>query len=250
LSEEIPLLLRDRYTVASWDTDPRGCLAPSALGRYLQESAVRHAERLGFGMEALRQEGLTWVVGALLVRFTRYPRFHDEVVLETWPRGAQGRRALRDFRLLDAEGNELAAVSGTYSIIDLETRHPVTLERFHGRTWREVPALDRSPHRLPPLVGTAEATEIPLRWSDLDLLGHVTNTRYLDLALECYRAPFLREHELAELELNFLAEGGYPDVVASRRGPFAGPAPAVDHALTARSSGRDLCRARLTWRPA
>jgi hypothetical protein len=49
--------------------------------------------------------------------------------------------------------------------------------------------------------------------------------------------------------LNFLAEGGYPDVVASRRGPFAGPETAVDHALTARSSGRDLCRARLTWRP-
>jgi acyl-ACP thioesterase len=252
MADETHLIHRDSYRVTSWDADIRGRLSPAALGRYLQESAIRHAAKLGYGMAELQRDGLTWVVGALLVRIARYPRHQQKVVLETWPRPVAGRRAPRDFRLVDADGAELAAVSGAYLLIDLTSRRAAALERFGDRKWRDERALDRDARRVtvPADAGPQVERGIPLRWSDIDLLGHVTNTRYLDLALETYPPDFLADHEVAEMEMNFVAEGRYPGVILSRRWSAPG-APTVEyHSLVHQSDGRELYRARLVWRPA
>jgi len=248
MSHDDTLILRERYRVTSWDADTRGRLSPSALGRYLQESALHHAEKLDLGMAELRARGLVWVVGALLVRISRYPVFQQEVVLETWPRGADGLRALREFRLLDTEGAELAAISGTYFVIDLATRRATDFESFTGRTWRDVRALDRDAGRVGAVDSADVERELPLRWSDLDLLGHVTNTRYLDLALETYEPDFFGTHEVAEMEANFLLEGRYPDTVFSRRAPESDTDLTYRHSLIRSSDGKELYRARLRWR--
>jgi medium-chain acyl-[acyl-carrier-protein] hydrolase len=243
------LIHRDHYRVTTWDADPRGRLSPSALGRYLQETALNHADVLGFGMVDLHRDGLVWVLGSLLVRVERYPVFQQEVILETWPRGVEGLKALREFRLLDAAGEQLAAISGAYLLIDLRTRRATKLARFSERDWHGECALDRGPRRLAAPQEYVVERAVPLRWSDIDLLGHVTNTRYLDLALESYDAGFLAAHEVAELELNFLAEGTYPDTVLSRRAPDPADALAFYHSLTCRGGERELYRARLRWRP-
>lgn len=252
MTSEDPLIHRDRYLVTSWDADARGQLATAALGRYLQETALHHADRLGLGIAALQGEGLTWVVGALLVRVHRYPVYEQEVILETWPRTAQGKRAPRDFRLYDEGGTELAAISGVYFLMDLASRHAASLERFAHRTWRDVRALDRDAGRVPNLTeADAEIVRsLPVRWSDLDLLGHVTNSRYLDLALETYSPEFLATHEIAEMEANFLAEGRYPGAIRSRRSAAQGDATTFRHSLAREEDGRELYRARLVWRDA
>ncbi|MFO7654674.1 MAG: thioesterase [Candidatus Krumholzibacteriia bacterium] len=245
------LTLRELYRVTSWDADPRARLSPAALGRYLQETAVNHADRLGVGFQTLQREGLTWVVGGLLVRVHRYPVFQDEVVLETWPRTLSGLRGLRDFRLLSAAGEELAAASGAYFLMSLRSRRAVSLDRFEQhRPWRDDRALDRDTDKLPPMADHELEQHVPLRWSDIDLLGHVTNTRYLDLALETYEPGFLRSHEIAEMEVNFLAEAVYPDVVISRRIRASDSPLTFDHVLLRGQDRREVYRARLVWRPA
>jgi acyl-ACP thioesterase len=216
----------------------------------MQETAESNARAIGFGYDDLRRQGLAWILSGLLVRLDRYPRFRDPVRVETWPVALAGRRALRDWRIFDGEGEEIGAATSAWYCLDLRRRRPVSPEQ-----WRDADAwlpdrraLDRDCDRVPAIAEPEHEVAVPLRWSDLDLNDHLTNTRYQDLVLECYEGDWLREHEVAEIELNFLAEGKHPDTVLSRRQAAADAERTWLHSLVTQSDGREICRARVVWR--
>ena len=236
-------------TVTSWDVDANQRLTTTALGRYMQESAEVNAASMGAGLEDLAREGQTWVLYGLLIRIARYPRFRDRISIETWPRELVGRRAMRDFRIRDAAGDIIATATSSWYCLDLATRRPASADRWHNGQWRaDEHAHDRDPDRLAPLEAPDKPVPVPVRWSDLDLIGHVTNTRYQDLVLESYPEHWLRNHAVAEFELNFLAEGRYPDTLLSRRQADPGTPDTWRHELARESDGKVICRARVVWR--
>jgi medium-chain acyl-[acyl-carrier-protein] hydrolase len=250
MNHDHPSVSSQEFTVASWDVDARNRLTPAAVGRLLQEAAETNARAIGFGYQELLRQGLAWVLSALLVRSDRSPRFRDRVRVETWPTTLAGRRALRDWRLLDAEGREFAAATSAWYCLDVQRRRPVSPEKWRDLgTWLpERRALDRECSRLAVLDAAEHEVAIPLRWSDLDLNDHLTNTRYQDLVLESYEADWLRTREVAEIELNFLAEGKLPDVVLSRRQAEEGAEMTWRHSLVRQSDGKEIARARVVWR--
>ncbi len=238
------------FSVASYDVDARGRMTTAALGRYMQEAAEVNAAGLGAGFDHLRAAGQTWVLVGVLVRAERLPRWREGVSLQTWPRDLVRRRALRDFRLRGAGGEILATATTAWYCLDLASRRPISPERWRTVTWAEAErATDRDPDRLPGLEGEpAQETPVPLRWSDLDLNGHLTNTRYHDLLLESYPADWLAHRAIAELELNFMAEGTYPATILSRRAAEPDATDTFRHALVRQADGREIARARLVWR--
>ena len=71
---------------------------------FLQEAASVNAESLGFSKTdfASAGENVSWVLTRLVVRMERYPRWEEEVVVETFPRGGRKIVAWRDFEVFDA----------------------------------------------------------------------------------------------------------------------------------------------------
>ncbi|HOX25457.1 MAG TPA: thioesterase [Candidatus Krumholzibacteria bacterium] len=249
MDHEIARLTGVEFQVASWDVDARGLLTTAAMGRFMQEAAETNARTLGAGFDDLQRAGQTWVLSGLLIRVDRYPRFRDRIRIETWPRDIVRRRALRDFRLRAETGAVFAAAASAWFCLDLADRRPVSPERWRTRPWQaDERALDGDCGRLPAIADADAEVAVPLRWGDLDLVGHVTNTRYQELLMESYSAEWLRNHEIAEIELNFLAEGQYPDTLVSRRLAESGRPHAWLHALVRQSDGKDVCRARVAWR--
>jgi acyl-ACP thioesterase len=250
MSIEHPSITAQDFTVASWDVDARNRLTTAAVGRFMQEAAETNARRIGFGYDELRARGLAWILSGLLVRLDRYPRFRETVRVETWPVDLVGRRAVRDWRILDASGEEIGAATSAWFCLDLARRRPVSPEEWRDAdAWLPtVRAMDRDCDRVPAVAAAEAEVAVPVRWSDLDLNDHLTNTRYQDLILECYEEDWLRTREVVEIELNFLAEGKYPDTLLSRRQAEAGAENTWLHALARASDGKEICRARVVWR--
>ncbi len=250
MSTEHPSITGQDFTVASWDVDARNRLTTAAVGRFMQEAAESNARAIGFGYDDLQAQGLTWILSGLLIRVDRYPSFRETVRVETWPVDLVGRRALRDFRLLDSDGDPIGAATSTWFCFDIERRRPVSPEQWRDNpAWLpELRAVDRDCDRVPALENPESEVAVPMRWSDLDLNDHLTNTRYQDLVLESYDEEWLRTREVAEIEMSFLAEGKYPDTLLSRRQAEAGAENTWLHSLAKVSDGKEICRARVVWR--
>ncbi len=51
----------------------------------------------------------------------RYPAWNERIKLETWPSGAERLFALRDFRVMDSEGEVIGMASTAWLILDIDT---------------------------------------------------------------------------------------------------------------------------------
>lgn len=87
------------FSIRSYHSDQNGKLTLPALFHFLQECAWDNARLNGFGYEFLKKENAFWVLSRVLVQMDEYPEWKDEIEIKTWPKGADGFFALRDFEI-------------------------------------------------------------------------------------------------------------------------------------------------------
>lgn len=197
------------FKVRSYECGPDGFATLPTICNFLQEAASLQAASLGFGKEdfAAAGENISWVLTRMVVKMNRYPKWADELTVETFPRGGRKIVAWRDFEVKDAKGETLGVASSEWMVIDLKTRkiHAIPETVFAANDPANVPVLGLEPFskfRFPEQGGE---TPSPLGFtamkSQIDLNGHVNNVHYVSWMLEpCEsRCP-------AEMEIVFRSE--------------------------------------------
>ena len=58
-------------------------LQPTAALNYFQQTSQEQSEQLGVGPEVLDEMGLAWFLVKYKLQFHEYPKFNDEVMVET-----------------------------------------------------------------------------------------------------------------------------------------------------------------------
>ncbi len=240
------LIHRETFRVQALDADAGNRLSPGALARFLQEIAAASADRLGFGYEALRARHHAWVLHGLRIRIAQRPGYHQTVHVATWPRELVRLLAYREFEVTDDAGRPVALASSAWVAMNTTTRRIARPDAYLDRPWRPDRVLDRDPQQPPAVTAPDTERKVVVRWSDLDLNGHLNNTRFLDLALETFDDAWLLAHEPVELEMSFLAEGRRGDVLVSRRQREEGAS--FLHSLVREEDGKELFRARTAWK--
>lgn len=234
------------YPIRSYEIDAGGRLAIPALCNYLQESAGSHARDLGFSVEQLLREGMTWFLWRLHVRIDSLPAWGEMVTIETWPAELGKPFAIRDFRL--AYGNrELGVATSAWLLMDVvkkrPIRHfPVRLRDLHPDPPRR--ALPDKFHRLPACEDPEDACDFIPRRGDLDLNGHLNHVAVIAALLEAIPEELVDRHRLAALEVEFRGEGRYGDPLEARCRHVE---PEVQHVLVRKTDGKELARARSRW---
>ena len=205
---------RYQFRVRSYECGADGRTTLPTVCNFLQEAASLHAALLGFGKDdfAAAGENISWVLTRMVVKMDRYPKWGDEVAVETFPRGGRKIVAWRDFEVKDAKDGTLGVASSEWMIIDLKTRkiHAIPERVFAANDPANVPVLGLEPFakfRFPESGGqSSQADRSPLprftaMKSQIDLNGHVNNVHYIGWMLEpCEsRCP-------AEMEVVFRSE--------------------------------------------
>lgn len=212
-----PTVWTESFPVRAYDVTPRGVASPLALCDFLQEAAGNHATRLGVSMETLLENDRAWVLAFLHLEVDRYPAWHDEVQVETWPSGLDRLYATREFLLSDRHG-ACGRATSAWLVIDTNRRRPLRPPApLHEIDLPDrPPALDVERDRsAAPSSKVLHERNFRVRYHDLDLNRHVNNVRYLEWAVETLPAPWLDARELAHLTLEFRAETTADDPVRS-----------------------------------
>ncbi|WP_299817878.1 acyl-ACP thioesterase domain-containing protein [uncultured Pontibacter sp.] len=235
------------FTVRSNEIDYRGLATMPALVSYMQEAAWENTKDLGISMYDLLEHGLTWVLQRMRVEMFRYPKHGESITVETWASGRERVFLHRDFRVYTSEKELLGQATSVWLVMDVVKRQLVSVPDFIMEV-EVVPGQEPLPFakgKLPQLQDVQHAQQMPVRWHDIDLNRHVTNTRYLQWILDTLPTEVLEKH-LREVDIIYKAESILGDTVLSEAG--MGEAESILlHKLTSQDTGKELVQAKTEW---
>ncbi|MBP5676446.1 MAG: hypothetical protein J6W94_05485 [Bacteroidales bacterium] len=210
---------RSDICLPCYQTDRNGLLRVTGFMDLAQEIAYWAAEELGFGYTSLHVHHTAWVLSRMHLRFENPAAWRDSVRLYTWHKGAEGLFYLRDFDLQDTAGNHLVRGTSSWVVMNEETRRLVRPEDLAGRLSMDGPVDDAIPEPAPKVVfpGDGEpAGEHTVSYSDIDIIGHTNNVRYMVWALDHIPAEDALK-PASDVWINFNKETTLGDRIELRR---------------------------------
>ena len=200
-----PIYVKE-FEVSPVAVDQFGRLKASRLLAYLQDVAGDHSAILGTDQKALTDKNLFWAVIRHRVQITRLPQSGEKLRIETWPMPTTRTAYPRSTIAYDEAGNECFRSISLWILMDAASRAMV----LPGKSGVEVGGLLRGcelrtpSSLLPREMGSLQ--ERIVRYTDLDINGHMNNCRYLDWVEDLLPSAFHAGHEIREFTLCYMSE--------------------------------------------
>lgn len=208
MKKDISLSSIHNFKITSADTDIIGRLKPSAMLNFIIQAAVNSATQLGFGFNEMKNNSLFWVLSRIDIEINRPLLWNEDISVETWPKNIDKIMYLRDFIIRDSE-NKIAAKSASgWLAVDTECKRPrkiVAVDQEIFYLLKNKHALEKIPQKLLP-IKSGEKYDVKSHFSDLDLNGHVTATRYLDKMTDTLETQFLIDNYPKKISINYIRE--------------------------------------------
>ncbi|MDR2358021.1 MAG: hypothetical protein LBD92_08085 [Oscillospiraceae bacterium] len=201
------------------ETDFKRELKLSALLGMFQETAEPASVELGFGFDVMRGRfNAAWILTRIRVDIMRPAVWRDELVIGTWNRKHSRVTFERDFVARSASGETVAAAVTSWVVLDVDTRAMKTASDF-GFDIPDIDmprAIDCRPGRIRAPIELEPTYTRTVRYSDIDVNGHVNNARYVDFAMDCIRIERHRTHRVSSIEIGYVSEAREGDAISLR----------------------------------
>lgn len=230
--------------VAEAGFDGKGSIA--GVGSWLQDAAAVHAGELGFDNAVLAEKAnVVWVLIREYIEMQRYPGYGERVCVSTWPASLERNVGRRDFRIFDAQHQQIGAATSLWATMDLESRKLAPMPDFVAAQYPKTPvhSVELPSRSVKRLREHSTERSIMTRYSDLDSNAHVNNVHYMEWALESLPGSYACRP--CSLDIAFRAEARLGDRVLSRS-VCEGEAQ-CRHAVL-RDDGVELARIATRWK--
>lgn len=221
-------------TVPCFDTDALFRMKVAAFMDHAQEIAYAAATHHGFGYDALHEHHTAWVLSRMHIRIVKAPLWREKTVLETWHKGMDGLFFHRDFNLRDENGEVAVAATSAWLVIDTGTRRLVksqdVLEIVPWTTICEENAIEEpAPKLVMPKEGREAAGVHRVSYSDVDIIGHTNNARYMVWAMDVVDYEDAAGRKLTDAWINFNRETVPGEEIAMERLKLSLPGGGIEY---------------------
>lgn len=209
------LVYRKEHRVLMRDCDRFQRLKPSVMLTMFQDGSETLTEGWGVGLGSMIARGAMWVAAKLEYTVFRPPLHEESIVIRA--RAGRSRASLHPFYcgIEDMEGRTLAEGVSLWVLSDWESRSMLSPRIPKIQLPTSSPADERLP-RIPTVTKpeTWERTVRRVRFSETDINGHLTNSRYLDWMTDLADGEFHRTHPMKGLRIEYRGEIGPDEEVA------------------------------------
>ncbi len=197
----------EKRKVLMRDSDCFRRLKPSVMLTMAQDGFETLTEGWGMGLGAMMSRGVIWVAAKMSYTVSRLPLHEEDIEIRCW--AGRCRAGIFPFqcRIEDRLGNELVRGVSLWVLSDMESRSMLS-----GNIPRiTLPTPEPEGTRIPriPAIRPPEELEHTVRrvmFSETDINGHLTNTRYLDWVTDLLEPAFHREHPMKGLRVEYRGE--------------------------------------------
>ena len=200
------MIYTEEYRINSHDCDFNGFVKPSAILRYMHETANLQLREYGPSNEQLREGNKAFILSKINLSFYSPLRTFDKIRVETWAVESKGVSFYRCSRVFK-EQDLVAEMVAVFALVDTKEGKLLKVNEieFGFDTETEMLELDLPARfRIPEDIDLRLIGEHTVNYSDTDLNMHMNNTNYLDVF--CDYLPNNKYNRVITAVINYQAE--------------------------------------------
>ncbi|WP_432669963.1 acyl-[acyl-carrier-protein] thioesterase [Flavobacterium sp. SM2513] len=186
---------------------PNGALNYTDLCNLLQLTAAEHADLGGISFTDMQEFNQAWVLSRMRLEIDSLPKWRDSITVKTWIVSLENSRSIR---VLEVYNDEKKIISSEtfWVVINTKIRRPEFLALPHEH-FEEFPDQFATKQRVKKIHMPKESKIVGTHrvvFSDLDVVNHVNNVKYLEWCLDFVEPKILLNQTFKSIDMNFLNE--------------------------------------------
>lgn len=233
--------------VYSYQLDQQKRISPIAIAEILQEVAGTHANSFGFGYNDVVKHNLVWVITAMRFEIENYPVWDEEITIKTWIVNINRFLSNRHFQILNNKGEVLISASTIWLLYNFVKRRPQMIAdmNFDVTLHPESVSVKNAISISKNTVDEGKISNYTVQYSDLDMVGHMNNTRYFRSIIDTYSYDFHKTHNLKSFEIQFRKEAIINDNLEITSQELTKNT--YHHEIKRKDDGKSNCYCSLEW---
>ena len=192
----------ETYRISSHDFAHNNCMRPSAVLRYMMETANRNMYVQKPSYSELLAQGYAFLVGRTHLCIYADVQAYDTVTVETWAIPEKGASFDRCYRLLK-DGEVVAEAYCVFGLLNLHEKRLCRAGEVDLSYYTDEPLAISTRFRLPDREMTVVG-EREIRYADTDCNAHMNNTNYPDML--CDFIPEIDQVRVTDVQIAFVSE--------------------------------------------
>ncbi len=191
---------------------PNGKLRIVELCNLLQLTAAEHSITGGLSFNDMQSFDQAWVLGKLRLEIELLPKWQQNITITTWIEKLEGSQSLRNMEVF-LDGKKIAGASTLWVVFNtiLRRAEPLALDHDHFEKFAERHSTAEQVSRISFAKDAELINERSVQLSDLDIVNHVNNIKYLEWCLDALPIEMVLGRKLISLDMNFLRELNHLD---------------------------------------
>lgn len=168
------------------DFDCRRKIMPSSVLDIFQAVAGEHAVELGCGFDTLITKQLLWVLIRTKYTVLNDPAMYERVRVKTWPLPPSRVGFQREYLIESEDGKPLVKGTSDWVVIHSEKRKIMPAGNVYPENFEfcKDKMYETRSGKVPDFENTSEGIKVCPGFSQLDMNGHVNNTKYANYAMD------------------------------------------------------------------
>lgn len=193
---------------------PNGSLKYTDLCNILQLTAAAHSDVGGISFSDMQQFNQAWVLSRMRVEIKSLPKWRDTVTVKTWINTLENSRSVRALEMY-VNGSKIIGSETFWAVFNTEKRRPeaLALPYDHFELYPDIKATKTGFSKINFSPEKEMLFERRVNLSDLDIVNHVNNVKYLEWCLDLVNVELLLQQKIKSFEMNFLKELSIQDQV-------------------------------------
>ncbi len=174
------------YILRANDFDKYNHVKPAAVLELFQDAAGQHAEEIGVGFDVMIQRKYLWVLTRIKFKILSSPMKYQKVIVKTWPLEPNKLVYRREYSIENEQGEKLIVGSSEWVVMHSEKRRLIAdpnMYPFSDGFHKERMFEDKFT-KVSNFEANSEPRMINAGFSELDVNGHVNNTKYANYVLD------------------------------------------------------------------
>ena len=211
------MIYKEKFKIGLKDVWKGKSVSNKAILEYLENVAAYHSDSVGYGINTSEETKVSWILLDWKVKVIKRPEYGQVLDIHTWSREIIKCYAYRDFEVYN-EKNELCVIaSSKWLLIHNETGkitkvEPEMVEKYQSEIGKSVFG-EKEIEKIKVPENYKNSIIYQTKRKDIDIIGHMHNLYYLDVAYEALPEEIYKQRPFDEVRIQYKKEVKLEDVI-------------------------------------